>query len=523
MDWPVTVWGRRPGRSLPAEAVPFALVERTGRGLVLSGLNGAARRLGLRHGQSHADACAIAPDLVSAPAESEHDRAALVRLALWAERWSPAVAVDADRPELEGLFLDVTGAAHLWGGERELLADIRTRLAKAGIAARVALAGTPGAAWALARFTAHEDPIAPEGEERAALAGLPVEGLRLSEKAVRLLGRFGLRRIGDLYPLPRAGLARRFRGPEGLEVVGRLDQALGAAGEALKCEQPPAAWRAYQVFFEPVTVTEAVALRAEPLVADLCAALERDGQGARRVAVAGFRVDGRVTTLEIALGSASRKPGHLLRLLREKGWERLDLGFGIDALMVSAVVAEPLVAEQTDSEAPAKVADAAARAALIDRLAARLGEEAVGRPELRQSWLPERSEGLAPSAAFGHPPSPSAAAHGGGETPDRPLFLLDPPEPIEAVAELPEGAPARFVWRRLSRRVTRFTGPERLSPEWWRAPRREGREPRTRDYYKLEDEEGGRYWVFREGLYGREDGVAFEGRPPSWWLHGVFP
>ena len=505
----MTVWAKQPGRSPPAE-VPFALVERTGRGLVLAGLNGAARSLGLSHGQAHADACAIAPALQSAPAEPERAAEALRKLALWAERWSPMVALDADRPEQEGLFLDVTGAAHLWGGEPQMLADIRRRLAAAGVEARPAMAGTPGAAWALARYTAREDPVAPEGQERAALAGLPVEGLRLSDKAVSLLHRFGLRRIGDLYPLPRSGLARRFRGSEGLEVVGQLDRALGLCSEALKGEQRPAAYRAHQVFAEPLTVVEAARLRAEPLVHDLCAALERDGRGARRVVVTGFRVDGRATRLEAALGAPSRSPKHILRLLREKGWERLDLGFGVDALMVSAVVVEPLTATQVDSEAGTRAADAPTRAALMDRLVARLGETAVGRPVLRESWIPERSEALAldPPALEG-PPS--------GE--DRPLLLLDPPEPIEATAELPEGAPARFVWRRVARRVRRFTGPERLSPEWWRPPERPGREPRTRDYYKLEDEDGGRYWVFREGLYNREDAE----RPPSWWLHGVFP
>jgi len=510
-DWPVTVWGRRPGRAPPDERLPFALVDKGVHGLTLSGLNGAARRLGLRHGQAHADACAIAPDLVSAPAEPDRDRAALKALALWAERWSPAVAVDADPPELEGLTLDVTGAAHLWGGERRMLADIRDRLARAGITARVALAGTAAAAWALARYTAHEDPVAPEGCEREALAALPVEGLRLSPRAAQLLGRFGLRRIGDLYALPRASLARRFRGAEGLEVVGRLDQALGGVAEARACEQRPPAYRAWQAFAEPVTVNEAVALRAEALVGDLCAALERDGMGARRVVVTGFRVDGRATVLEAALGRASRRPAHILRLLKERGWERLDLGFGIDALMVAAAAAEPLHAVQADSEAGPAEADAAARAALFDRLAARLGEAAVGRPEQVQSWIPERSERLCPASG---PPAPFA------ETPDealRPLLLLPSPEPIEALAELPEGAPARFTWRRVARRVVRAAGPERLSPEWWRQGG-DRRAARTRDYYRLEDAEGGRYWVFREGLYGREDAD----RAPGWWMHGVF-
>jgi protein ImuB len=508
-DWPVTVWGKGSGRTPPAEDIPFALIDKGVHGLTLSGLNDKARRFGLRHGQAHADACAIVPDLVGMPAEPERDRLALRKLALWAERWSPAVSIDADRPELEGLYLDVTGAAHLWGGEPQMLADIRTRLAGAGIVARVAMAGTAGAAWALARFTAAEDPIALSGHEKAALAGLPVEGLRLSPRAAQLLARFGLRRIGDLYPLPRAGLARRFRGAEGLEVVGQLDRALGHCAEALVREQPPADYRAWQVFAEPITVAEGAAMRAEALVADLCAALERDGAGARRVVVTGFRVDGGATRLEAALGLASRAPKHILRLLKERGWERLDLGFGIDALMVCAVVAEPLGAVQTDTEAGASMADARARATLLDRLTARLGEAAVGRPQLVESWIPERSEELSCSAS-GSPRNPPA-----DDDPPRPLVLLNAPEPIEALAELPEGAPIRFVWRRVTRRVVRASGPERLSPEWWRPT---DRRARTRDYYRIEDADGGRYWVFREGLYNRED----LDKKPSWWMHGVF-
>jgi protein ImuB len=524
-DWPVTVWGKGPGRAPPAEDVPFALVDKGAHGLALSGLNRAARALGLRHGQAHADACAIAPHLVSAPAEPARDSAALRKLALWAERWSPAVALDGDRPELEGLFLDVTGAAHLRGGERQMLADIRARLVKAGIGARLAMAGTPGAAWALARYTALLDPIAPPGEERAALAGLPVEGLRLSQRAAQLLGRFGLRRIGDLYPLPRAALARRFRGAEGMEVSVQLDRALGLLAEALVHEQRPASYRAWQVFAEPVTVNEALAVRAEALVADLCAALERDGMGARRVLVTGFRVDGRATVLEAALGAPSRRPRHILRLLAERGWERLDLGFGVDALMVSAPVAERLDAIQSDSEAGPVAADAAARAALMDRLTARLGAAAVSRPVLVESWIPERSEVLQPCIAgkaqrtdrAGTPLSATDPAN--TEAGDRPLLLLPTPERIDATAELPEGAPGQFIWRRVQRRVVRAAGPERLSPEWWRTG--DARE-RTRDYYRLEDDGGGRYWVFREGLYNREDGGDFGDREPSWWMHGVF-
>ena len=315
--------------------------------MTLHALNDAARAAGLFRGQSHADACAIAPALVSAPAEPERDLAMLRRLALWAERFSPSVAVDARVAGYEGLLLDMTGGAHLFGGEQALLAEIRSRLAAAGAPARLAIADTPAAAWALARFTAAEDVIAPEGKTREAIAGLPVEGLRLEPEALVLLKRFGLKRIGDLYGLPRASLARRFRGPEGIRVVERLDQALGVLGEALTPERPPPAYRVWSPFAEPLMDMAGVDFHLPRLARALAAQLVQAGQGARRLSLIGYRVDGRTTAIEAGLSAPSASADHLIRLLREKGLEHLDLGFGIDAMMLSVGKAEVVEARQT--------------------------------------------------------------------------------------------------------------------------------------------------------------------------------
>jgi protein ImuB len=525
-DWPVTVWRRAnspPPQTLSSKAAPspdvepFALVDRGARGLVLHALNPAARALGLYRGQSHADACTIAPNLVSHPAEPERDREALRRLALWAERFSPAVAVDTALPAQEGLFLDMTGGAHLFGGEAALLADLRARLAQAGVSAQVAIADTPGAAWALARFSARPEAIAPPGRAREAIADQPLEGLRLDSDALTLLSRFGLRRIGALYGLPRAGLARRFRGAAGLRLVERLDQALGAAPEPLEPVRPAPAYRASMVFAEPVTHVEGVAHPLPALARALSERLERDGRGARRLALIGFRVDGRVTAIEVILSAPAAAPDHMLRLLREKGLERLDLGFGIDALMLAAPLAEPVSARQGEMEAreagEPSAPDPRALAALIDRLQARLGDGAVRRPEARESWVPERSEAWRRAG-----PEAPARAPTQADRP-RPVLMLDPPEAIETVAGVPDGPPIRFTWRRAPRRVVKAQGPERLGAEWWRSePGLMNRAARTRDYYRVEDDQGRRYWLFREGLYGREDAE----HKPSWWLHGVF-
>jgi len=506
--------------SPPPEDAPFALVERGARGLTLSALNPAARALGLSRGQGHADARAIAPSLASAPAEPAQDLEALRRLALWAERFSPAVAVDTALSAQEGLLIDMTGGAHLFGGEAGLLAELRRRLARAGIPARAAIADTAGAAWALARFCHDPETIAPAGRTREAIAALPMEGLRLEDAALVLLKRFGLKRIGDLYGLPRAGLARRFRGPSGLRVVERLDQALGAADEPLEPVRPAPLYRAWTVFAEPVTHIEGVAHQLPDLARALAQQLERDGRGVRRLALIGFRVDGRTTAIEASLSAPAAAPDHMLRLLREKGLEHLDLGFGVDALMLCARQAEPMSPRQilmgADLGGVAEGAPPEALAALIDRLQARLGEGTVRRPQARESWIPERSEAWL--RAGPQAPAQSAVL----DQRPRPILLFDPPEPVETLAELPDGAPTRFIWRRAPRRVIKAQGPERLASEWWRPGSQNGgspdRAPRTRDYYRVEDEQGRRYWLFREGLYGREDAD----RVPGWWLHGVF-
>jgi protein ImuB len=442
------------------------------------------------------------------PAEPAEEARALEALALWFERFSPLVAIQGG----DGLVLDMTGAAHLFGGEEALLREILARLRAADIPARVALADTPGAAWALARYSGEAMPLAPAGGVRDAIADLPVEALRLDEAAVKLLARFGLQRVGDLYSLPRSGLARRFRGQEGLDLVRRLDQALGIEAEPLKPQSPPPDYRVWRMLAESIIDTDGVAFALPPLVEALARQLERDGQGARVLALDAFRTDGRVVRLKAGLSAPSRNPKHLLRLLREKGLESLDLGFGADALMLTALVTEPLAGVQTELEGDVRLAaQGTALAGLIDRLQAKLGEGSVRRAQGMESHLPERSERWLPAG----PRAPETTATGPGRP--RPLLLFDPPEPVEAIAELPDSAPSRFVWRRAPHRVIKAQGPERLSPEWWRPTSAQG-PSRTRDYYAVEDDAGRRFWLFRDGLYNREDVDVL----PRWWIQGVW-
>ncbi len=562
IDWPVTVWANGAGRASPPEASggtfpvgshqgpPFALIARTNRGAILHALNAAARAAGLSRGQTQADARAILPTLECRPADTGADIRALEALAVWAERWSPSATVDGgtvdggadDASGLEGLFLDVTGAAHLFGGEAGLLEQIERRMASAGVRARAAIAPTPGAAWALARYGPASRPgrIVADAGLRDGLADLPVEALRIDAATLKQARRFGLKTIGDLYPMPRAGLARRFRDTDGAGLMRRLDQALGFAAEALDPTRPPPRYRAWEAYAEPLGDTAAVESRAPGLMADLATALERDGQGARILTLTGFRTDGQTRALSIRLGRPGRDAAVWMRLFRERGFERIDLGFGVDALMLSADLSEPMVARQISTEDEAAARHAEGLAALIDRLSARLGEAAVQVAEPQGSWIPEHAERWRPALGVVATPRQNPAT----DTADhrlRPILMFDPPEPVEVIAELPDRAPVQFTWRRLARRVTHAEGPERLSPEWWRAPvehpvragagdpaearglpqgRRLDRSPRTRDYYRIEDDQGLRYWLFREGLYDRD---LADGRPPSWWMHGMFP
>lgn len=485
---------------------------------MIHALNSAARAVGLTREQPQADALAMIPHLICRPADPEADRRALTALAVWAERWSPSVSLDLSDGGLEGLFLDVTGATHLFGGEAALLDQVLARLAEADVTARAALAPTPGAAWALARWSdlRARPPVATDETVRDLLADLSVEALRLDPRTLFQARQLGLRCIGDLYPMPRAGLARRFRGDAGISLVQRLDQALGHAAEPLIPVRAPPRYRAWEAYAEPLGDLEGVEARLPDLASDLARPLERDGQGAKALTLTGFRSDGGTTSLSVRMGLPGREASIWLRLFREAGLGRLDLGFGLDALMLTADDAEPVVVRQGALETEAEAKQADDLAALIDRLTARLGETRVLAAEAVDSWIPERVERWRP--ALGRDPVPAA-----GDAGRRPLLLLDPPEPVDdPLFDFPEGAPVRFTWRRLQRRVVRADGPERLSPEWWR-PRPDGRLTRTRDYYRVEDDRGARFWLFREGLYGKDYAGAPDERAPSWWMHGLLP
>ncbi|MFN3613422.1 MAG: Y-family DNA polymerase, partial [Rubrimonas sp.] len=434
-----------------------------------------ARAAGAAEGMRLADARAAIRGLEAIPADLAAEAGALERLMRWARRWCPWTAVDGPR----GLAMDAAGSAHLWGGEATMLAEIERALAGLGFEARLAMAPTRGAAWALARFGPARAVCGP-AEVAAAIAPLPVEALRLDADTTLELRRLGLGSAGALMAVPRAALARRFRDsdPDRNPLL-RLDQALGHVPEPLAPPGEPTPMRVLTRLPEPILDPARV---LPDLCERLCATLEAQDLGSRRIRLTVFRVDGGTGEIAVALAAPSREPDHLLRMLTPR-LERLDPGFGFDLIALQVDAAEPVTPRQTGLRREPD--PAAALAGLIDRLTARLGAEAVTAPRPRASHIPERAQ-TCPAALAARP----AAAP---VRPERPLRLFDRPEPVRVMYGLPDGPPAQFIWRRRAHRVVRYAGPERIAPEWWR----DRPNTRLRDYYRVEVEGGGRFWIYR--------------------------
>jgi protein ImuB len=520
-SWPIFRLKRAEPEAVPMRE-PFALVENGLHGLVVSAVNDAAARLGLEVGITLTDARAAHPALLSRPAEARKDKLALLKLARWAGRYGPNRHIDGK----DGFWIDITGVAHLFGGEEELLDDITRRLASFGVPARAGLADTFGAAHALARFCCPPDAswaMAPTGQTREAIESLPVEALRLEAPRVLLLKRLGLRHVGQLYDIPRDSLKRRFRSSDAAaDVLMRLDQMLGLAEEPRRPMLPPPVLSVARSFAEPLISSEALETFAGELASELVEELAAQGLGARTVRLTFYRADGTAGTASATMSMPCRKAKHMMMLLKER-LANIDAGFGIDLLRLDAVRVASRDAAQNGFATPAST-PFQNPAALVDRLVNRFGSSAVTVLEPRASHIPERAEIRVPALEAvdavnaSRPVSASSPSFPKGAL--RPAFVLPRPEPIEVIAEVPDGPPAQFIWRRVERRVARAEGPERIAPEWWNALYlgESQKTPRPRDYYKIEDHDGAAYWVFRHGLYAGED---VSGRP-TWFMHGLF-
>jgi len=474
----------------------------------VSASNPAAEAQGILPGLPLADARAQLPGLNIAPADLGGDAASLLRLAQWCGRYSPWTAPHGP----DSILLDIAGCAHLAGGEDKLGAELVARLARRGFTGRIGIADTIGGAWAMAREGGRPVAAIAPGEVRATLAALPMRALRLDEDVLAALRRLGLNRIGDLYVLPRAALAARFDGV----LIERLNEALGEGSEALSPLPPaPSRWTRCR-FAEPIATAESIAAAVRLLLAALCRLLADEALGVRLLVLTLHRVDGESASIAVGTARPSRDAGHLWRLFEDRLRE-IDPGLGIEdmvliAKMVGKLTPAQLALPALPPCASSSLAEDRATAAsdelatLVDRLANRLGPRAVGRFQPHESHMPERAQRFLP--VFPPPPPRSWDA-----AITRPVRLLPRPEPIEATAPVPDDPPILFRWRRRVHHVKRADGPERILGEWWRGAREA---QLLRDYYRVEDELGRRFWVFRSGLYRPET-------RPRWFLHGLCP
>lgn len=490
--------------SAAPDETPHVIAARQGGGVVLVAGDERASALGLMPGMSLATARALHPALAVHEANPDADRALLDALADAAERYTPLVGIAGE----DTLLLDITGAAHLYGGEEGLLADARTRIGARGFHLRAAIAGNPVTARAAAFYGAGG--IIGPGGDADAVRDLPIAALGLDASRRASLERLGLKRVGDCVSRPRAPLAERF----GKDFIDALDAITGRTETPISPRRAWPACVAERRFAEPIGHEDDVRRSLLTLAADLKRILEKRGQGARALELAFFRADGATRMITVEAGRPLRDPQTLLRLFREKldGLaDPLDPGFGFDAIRLSARRVEDFAETMTSLDAREDFE--AEIAALVDRLTARFGARNVQRIAAFDSHNPERASRLVAAQSVGALALDfSAYAPVEEEAPARPIRLIEPPERIEVLAEVPDGPPIRFRWRRVLHAVIRADGPERIAPEWWRTP--EGTS--TRDYYRVEDENGRRFWLYRDGLYDRETGT------PRWFLHGLF-
>ncbi|MBL8570153.1 MAG: DNA polymerase Y family protein [Phreatobacter sp.] len=492
----------RPERS-SASAGPddaaLVLTEKTRGALRLAAIDRRAFALGLSPGLALADARARLPDLVAVEHDPAADRAFLGRLADTCDRYTPLVALD----EPNGLVLDITGCAHLFGGEKTLRTDLHARIEGIGLTVRSAIAGTPEAARTNARFGAAA--IVPPGGEADAARPLPVAALEAGAEATLALTRAGLKTIGDLVDRPSELLSARF----GEALTTRLARLIGREDRRIAPRRAPPPYLVERRFAEPIGREEDMLATLSLLAGRVGLLLEQRGEGGRRFEASFFRTDGAVRRIAVEAGRPLREAPALQRLFRERIdalADPIDPGFGFDLIRLAVVHAEPFATVQASLDGHEQADEDTA--ALIDRLAARFGRAGVLRFASLNSHVPERSEAFVPALDAG----PAWPRPGDLPPLERPLQIFDPPQAVETLAEVPDGPPITFRWRRATHQIAHAEGPERIAAEWWR----DGPAAFTRDYYRVEDSEGRRFWIYRDGLYGRE------AEHPRWFLHGLF-
>ncbi len=493
----------------PVDAQPSIVVAKLNNALQISALDDAATRLGLEIGLPLANARVVCPDIQVFDADPVADTQTLTDIADWCDCFTPLVALDLPH----GLFLDITGCAHLFGGEAALMQQLCTTLMRQGFIVSAAIAGTSTCARTLSRH-AHGRIVA-GGDEAKAVMPLPLFTLGADEAITRGLRRAGLKTIGDVASRARHEITARF----GAAFTTLLEQALGQSDAPISPRKPLPDYIVEKRFAEPIATDGVIEATLASLARTLIAAMDKQGKGARRLEASFFRTDGAVRTITVETGQPVTKGEVVDRLFRERLdaiADPLDPGFGFDMMRLSASHTEIVVQQQRDLDA--NVHDNDDLADLIDRIAARIGSRRVQVHLPMNSHVPELAMWAAPAQHHRNQALQAAWPEREDTPPLRPLRLFERPEPVEVIAvEFPDKPPRRFKWRRVLHTILHVEGPERIAMEWWRAHEAMP----TRDYFRVEDDSGQRFWLFRDGLYGEiiRDGEVVA---PQWYVHGLF-
>lgn len=472
------------------KALPFVLVAPVKNKIIITASSPAAEQEGAFTGMAVADARAAVPELLAID-DMPGQAAKLLRLiGLGCIRYTPIVSLNLP----DGVMLDISGCAHLWGGEREYLKEIVLKLRAAGFDARAAIADTPGTAWAVARF-AQKRPIIASGTQAAALADLPPAALRLEPEILDRLQKLGFRNIRPLLAIAPQSLRRRF----GTGLLLRMNQALGHVEEHLEALATPVSYTERLPSLEPIRTAPGIEIAIEKLLEILCLRLQAEGLGVRKAILKCHRIDGRKVQVGITTAKGSHSISHLLRLFKLQ-IDKIEPALGIELFLMEVPRTEEMVVEQEQLWAEAKGLGDTSLAELLDRISGRVGAAAIQRFLPAEHHWPERSIKLAGSLT--EQPQTSWP-----ELP-RPIRLLNEPESIEVMALVPDHPPKLFVHKGKRHMIAKADGPERIGREWWQD------NGQHRDYYVVEDTDGCRYWVFRSGHY--------DGGDAQWYLHGYF-
>jgi protein ImuB len=471
---------------------PVVLSAKEHNRILITAASPAAEKEGLYPGMVVADARALLPELIVVDDKPGRETKLLRGLGEWCIRFTPVTAVDG----ADGLILDVSGCTHLWGGEAPYLKEILRRLRAIGYSVRGAMADTMLAAWAVARY-GKGYPIVATDMQAAALATLPCQALRLEPATTERLQKLGLSTIDKFIPMPRGALRRRF----GPELLLRLDQALGNAEESLEPICPVEQFADRLPCLEPIQTRTGIEIALQRLLNNLCLRLQQEGKGLRTAVFRGYRLDGKVEEIAIHTTRATQKAEHVFSLFEIKlGTMEPDLG--IELFVLEAPKVEDAGPAQTSLWAGSAGLEDTGLAALLDRFVGKFGMSVIRRYLPEERYWPERS--IRESTDLRETPATAWR-----KDRPRPIQLLPQPEPIQVTAPIPDYPPMLFRYKGVLHKTAKADGPERIEREWWmdQGPHR--------DYYTVEDEEGGRYWLFRSGHY-RDD------HSPEWFIHGFF-